>query len=173
MKLHNYMIRIMLLTNIFVFSCQGFEGLQILTPDDLTNSPQIEVDLKVLYLRAFKEVYSDHWSAKLEAMIHEGFDTYITKFKHSNDMVLVVAMKDGAIMGWALFYKDQQRTILELISIDPQHWRKGIGKKLVLSIKEFCPEISNISVVTRKINALSPLFYESIGFCKTKNLSQN
>lgn len=82
-------------------------------------------------------------------------------------MLLIAAHKDSEIVGWALFKRENESALLELLCISPQCWRQGIGRKLVFSICDYFPEVSHISVATRKINAISPHFYEGIGFKKT------
>ena len=41
------------------------------------------------------------------------------------------------------------------------------GKALIFSIKNYASEVKSLAVVTRKINTISPLFYERLGFVKT------
>jgi ribosomal protein S18 acetylase RimI-like enzyme len=161
------MFRIVLFSNLVVLSCYAAEGLQILKANDLIDNPQLELNLKAVYFKSFSEVYRSHWSMEFEEVVLEGFTTYIERFKQSNDMALVVATMDNVLAGWILFYKEQERAIVELICISPEHQRKGLGKKLIFSIRECWPEVTNLAVVTRRINVISPLFYESLGFRKT------
>ena len=167
MTIHNYMFRIILLSNLVIFSCYAIEELKVLKGNDLINDPQLELNLKSVYFKSFNEVYRSHWSMEFEEEVLEGFNTYIERFKQSNDMMLVVALMDDALAGWILFQKEQRRVIVEIICISPEYQRKGLGKKLIFSFRECWSEITNLAVLTRKINAFSPLFYESLGFRKT------
>jgi ribosomal protein S18 acetylase RimI-like enzyme len=123
--------------------------------------------LKNLYSKAFYAVYEEHWSRELNESILEVFTTYINRFNNSSDMLLVLAQEDSNIIGWVLFYIEKQNAIVELICVDPAHWRKGIGKSLLFSIKEYYPTIKSLAVITRKINNITPKFYESLGFKKS------
>ena len=145
--------------------CYGLEPSITLhvTRIDQINEPA----LKNVYFNAFKTVYANDWDAHLEQKVCKIFEDYIEKFMNSSDMILVTANQESNIVGWALFLKDDQKAVLEILCIDPQVWRQGIGKKLVFSICDYFPEISHISLVTRKINVISPHFYEALGFKKT------
>ncbi len=167
MTIHNYIFRIMLISNLVIFSCYAAQELKVLKGSDLMNDPQVELNLKAVYFKSFNEVYRNHWSMEFEEEVLEGFNTYIERFKQSNDMVLVVATMDDALAGWILFQKEQQRAIVEIICISPEYQRKGLGKKLIFSFRECWSDLTNLAVLTRKINAFSPLFYESLGFRKT------
>lgn len=167
MALHNYIWRIILLSNLVIFPCYAAGGLKVVKGSDLISAPQVELNLKTVYFKSFNEVYRSHWSMEFEEAVLGSFNTYIERLKQSNDMVLVMATMDDALSGWILFYKEQQRAIVELICISPEYQRKGLGKKLIFSIRECWPEVTSIAVVTRKINLISPLFYESLGFRKT------
>lgn len=150
----------------FIVTCQNSFAHQI----RLLNKQEYDASehaLKNIYAKSFYTVYEEHWSHELNESILEGFATYISRFKNSNDMLLALAQEDSNIIGWVLFYIEKQNAIVELICVDPAHWRKGIGKSLIFSIKEYCPTIKRLAVVTRKINSITPKFYESLGFKKS------
>lgn len=128
---------------------------------------QIET-LKTIFLDAFHTVYIKDWDAKIEQEQNYVFDNYICQFKTDPQMILFVAHKDDQLAGWALFKKiDEENAILEIICISPKFWRQGIGKKLVFAICDLYPSICHLSLITRKINPISPQFYETLGFKKT------
>ncbi|HLB94024.1 MAG TPA: GNAT family N-acetyltransferase [Candidatus Babeliales bacterium] len=127
----------------------------------------IEPTLKAVYLKAFGQGYKDHWTEQFAQECMDAFYRYIKQFKQSHDMLLVVAKKNGCIAGWILFLCRDESAIIELICTDPAFQKQGVGKSLIFSIKDYAPEIKSLAVVTRKINVISPLFYEGLGFIKT------
>lgn len=135
-------------------------------------SIQDRLDVNVAYLKsvhdkAFKDVYKNVWSVELEEKVVATFDTYIKEWNINSNMVLITEKENDMLRGWALFKINNDQAILELVCVDPEYCRRGIGKRLVFSILEHYPNISRIGVVTRKINTISPEFYPALGFQKT------
>ena len=115
---------------------------------------------------------ADHFSLLSKLMDIHGENSFKAKSYSINAynierLPAEVATMDDALVGWILFCKDQQRAIMDIICISPEYQRKGLGKKLIFSFRECWSEVTNLAVLTRKINAFSPLFYESLGFRKT------
>lgn|GEM_PF-4705986 len=162
---------IIVLIGLF-FSCAKAENtaysLKSIQPKDFEVFV-LENELKTVYLQSFNTVYKEYWTNELESAVLSSFDTYISKFKRSQDIFLIVTLLDTTVSGWALFYieHESERAILELICVAPEHWRKGLGKRLIASIKTYYPTIKSIAVVSRKINIITPQFYQSLGFKKT------
>ncbi len=128
----------------------------------------LESALKEVFLSSFETVYKDEWTDQFKEYALQVFSRYIERFKTTDDMILVMASNESSVAGWALFDYHDQKAILELICVEPAFWRKGVGRKLVFSIRELLPDINHIAVVTRKANAISPHFYKSLGFKKTE-----
>jgi ribosomal protein S18 acetylase RimI-like enzyme len=125
-------------------------------------------DLKTIFMDAFYSVYIKDWTPILEQQTHFVFDNYIKQLQDTPEMILITALKNDQIVGWALFKKENSKsTILEILCISPSCWRQGIGKKLTFSICDIYPSINHICLMTRKINPISPSFYEALGFKKT------
>lgn len=136
-------------------------------------NPALIQDLKNIFMEAFHAVYSTDekdWDAEFEQKTAHIFKRYMHEYQTQvgSSWFLVTATQDGQIAGWALFKRvDDSSAILEILCIRPSYWRKGIGKKLVFSICDLNPGISHIALMTRRINPISPHFYESLGFKKT------
>jgi|ERR1700733_6912245 len=130
----------------------------------------IETTLKTIYLDAFEQVYRNHWTAQFEQSYINFFDNHIEKLKHSDGMLLVVAKKDNQVAGWILFQCYEQSAVIEIICVNPTFQQQGIGKALVFSIKDYTLKIKSVTVATQKINTVSPLFYEKLGFIKTNSI---
>lgn len=160
------MLRIILLISFIAVSCHCSEIIS-LTVLKKAAFIEVEKELKAIYLNAFREVYRSYWSVDFENDSLEFYSNYTNKFKTTFSRVLIMASINTVPVGWALFYKEEQRAIIELICVDSEHWQKGIGKKLIESLRDYYPEIIVISVVTQKINNVSPKFYKSLGFKKT------
>lgn len=155
---------------IFCISIHGMEQqpIRLSVLDAKTVTQEQILDLKNIYLTAFSSVYKKDWDEKFAKQQCDLLEYYIAQYYVNNEMILIIAHKNEQLVGWALFTrKDNENAILEILCIVPEFWRQGIGKKLVFVICELYPAISHISVMTRKINPISPQFYEAIGFKKT------
>lgn len=163
------MHKLFLLTSFILIPCYSSESiiLKQIESQTLIQDVTLEQNLNRVYLDAFQSVYTTDWTPELEEKVVSIFKSYIEQFKQHNTMLLVAAHKDSEIVGWALFNKENDNAVLEILCISPQSWRQGIGRKLVFSICDYFPEVSHIALLTRKINAISPHFYEGIGFKKT------
>lgn len=152
---------------VFATSIKSQEtNIQILNAGEALPA-QIQ-ELNTVFMDAFSAVYSKDWDAKIEQQTKHIFESYICQFQTNPEMILFVAEKDEQIAGWALFKKlDDENVILDILCISPYFWRQGIGKKLAFAICDTHPSINHISLMTRKINPISPQFYEALGFKKT------
>jgi ribosomal protein S18 acetylase RimI-like enzyme len=140
---------------------------------DLHDVPEIcaiEPILKKIYLQSFSHVYKDYWTESFRQSFIHHFDTYFETLKKNEHIFLVVAKKNARIAGWMLVLCHEQLAIIDMICVDPVFQQQGIGTSLVFSIKNYVPHLRSIAVVTKKINAVSPLFYETLGFVKTNFL---
>jgi GNAT superfamily N-acetyltransferase len=86
---------------------------------------------------------------------------------------LLVVEKNDQVAGWTLLLCNEQSVIIDIMCVDPLFQKQGVGKALIGAIKEYFPEIRSIAVVTKKVNAVSPFFYERLGFVKTDFLYAN
>jgi N-acetylglutamate synthase-like GNAT family acetyltransferase len=143
-------------------------GLRVIRAQD-SDFSKTSTTLREIYLNAFSQVYAQNWSETLAQSINKGFNKYIERFKQTDNMALFVTEHEQKISGWILFEidKEKKQAIIELIAIDPAYWRTGLGKKLVFALKQHMPEIKTLFVCTRKINLISPPFYEALGFKKS------
>lgn len=74
------------------------------------------------------------------------------------------------VIGYASFdVNDAMESYIRYLAVDPSTQHKGIGKRLVYSIIEMFPQISRISLVTRKANLKAINFYKHIGFCESND----
>jgi N-acetylglutamate synthase-like GNAT family acetyltransferase len=130
---------------------------------------QLESPLYDLYINSFHNVYREFWSDEFKDFMQKNFNHYFEKFKSTDSMTLVIAERDRDMCGWMLYDYDQEtgQAIVELICVDTNVRRQGIGKRLISAIRGLAPAVKTISVVTKKINSISPHFYESLGFAKT------
>lgn len=168
-KLYSLIINIINVCYLFVIQSFFYLSTLISSPSlevmpigahILKEDPAFEYALKEIYDDAFNGIYGkNNW----ENM----FEYYIGQFKESNDMMLYIALQNDHMAAWALFKHDNESAILELLCVDPDFWRHGIGKKLVFAIRDYVPTINHIALVTRTVNRISPHFYESLGFKKT------
>ncbi|CAN5202770.1 hypothetical protein BH09DEP1_BH09DEP1_3230 [soil metagenome] len=163
------MYKILLLGALLPFSLLPTTPISLITIDngDVLKNSDIKM-LKDVFMDAFHSVYLKDWTLEIEEQTHNVFENYISQYQTNCTMNLVIVLKDNQIAGWALFKKENDAdAILEILCISPHYWRQGIGKQLAFSICDLYPTINHISLMTRKINPISPQFYEALGFRKT------
>jgi len=126
-------------------------------------------ELEVVYNRAFQTIYKEYLSDGFLQELSNNFTSAMDDFKQFKETTFLhIAQQKDRIVGFALFQKINDNDVsLDLICIDPTCWRQGVGKQLIFPVKEQCPDVSTIKVVTYKINTQSPKFYEALGFKKT------
>jgi|GEM_PF-2539112 len=153
------------------FACFAHQEpvLHVFNHEGAVEVERLQDALYDLYICSFHDVYREFWSEKFEHFMHKNFNHYFEKFKSTDSMTLVVAKHGQDICGWILFdyNQDKSQAIIELICVDIHMKRQGIGKRLVCAIRDLIPEVTTMSLVTKKINTISPHFYESLGFVKT------
>lgn len=85
-------------------------------------------------------------------------------FEHGG-LTWILAFIDNELVGWATFeFENDSTAYMNLLTIDPTHMKKGVGKQLTFSILSYFPEIKEITLLIRKVNVEGMKFYQSIGF---------
>jgi len=105
--------------------------------------------------------------------VHEYYEDYFKKeFEHFCENKIdywVQAKIDGKLVGWATFLRedsDKNAIYMDLLMVDPEHQKKGIGEHLVKSLIRLGINIdlSAIHLLLRRKNAGGREFYEKLGF---------
>lgn len=145
-----------------------------------THHPKNGVEEHInLTKRSYRLAYS-HLSP--EQLKSKSLDAYLNKViaplkkigeKSGLDGTLLVDALDQATrrrIGFAAYEKNhltkQNETYLELLVVDPEYWRQGVGSRLTRSIFEFQPSIKSIRLQSRKSNQSACSLYEKLGFLK-------
>lgn len=164
--MHKKVMELLAICTIFTLSKADEINIQILNTDAAT--PAHIQELNTVFMDSFHAVYIKDWNEKIAQQTKDIFENYIAQFQTDPSMILFIAEKDSQLAGWALFKKlDDENAILEILCISSHYWRQGIGKKLAFAICQTFSSINHISLMTRKINPISPQFYEALGFKKT------
>lgn len=154
---------------IILFSNISFGSNIILLSKD--SVPQYKEVIKDIALQAFKVIYSDLWNDTFEKSGLEKIDKWLDEYQNDSDkMFWVIAFQEYKLIGWALFIKNDQKNncaIVKQISVKPNQWRRGIGRKLVFSIFDYWKECKVIALTTRKSNKISHKFYKNLGFSES------
>ena len=83
---------------------------------------------------------------------------------------VIVASINGIIEGFAKMRFQHKESHLMLLGVEPKNRRKGIGKALLSSLEDLCKKktIKKIKLEVRESNKIAKIFYESLGYQKTK-----
>ena len=162
------MYKLILLMGLLPFTpLPASTTLRVMSPADATDIGILPI-LKDIFMDSFHAVYIKDWTPEIAQQTKNIFESYISQYQINSAMILVTVSKDEQMAGWALFKKQTDTdVILEILCISPHFWRQGIGTQLVFSLCDEYPSINHISLMTRKINLISPQFYEALGFKKT------
>ncbi len=96
------------------------------------------------------------------------FESELGHFK-KGELYWIQAFDGDELVGWATFQpeaKEDDAIYMNLLVMDPKHQRRGIGEKLVFSIRseELFPNTKAINLLIRKVNETGRIFYQKIGF---------
>lgn len=92
-------------------------------------------------------------------------DEYGTFVSHKNFYV-VGAFKQEQLIGYVSFdqSKSADEVYIRQLVVDTNHWNNGIGSKLIFAISKILPQTSCLTLVTRRKNDCSRIFYKKLGF---------
>jgi len=76
--------------------------------------------------------------------------------------------EDSSVVGYASIQCEplKNHCYIHQLGVSPEHWGHGVVRKLVFALKEsgYHPDLSSISILTRRINQEGVDFYKHIGF---------
>lgn len=96
------------------------------------------------------------------------FDSEFGHFKEGH-LIWTEAYVNDTLAGWATFEQEkheQDAAYMNLLTVDPQYQRMGLGRYLTFSIcsDELYPNTQAINLLVRKVNENGYKFYYKIGF---------
>ena len=123
-----------------------------------------------LFIKTFTEAYKKFTPADLGVedkllFLKDSFSDVIKDFIGDRAIILT-AKKNGKVIGFASFNptdKAHQMYVGQL-AVDPDFWRKGIGKELVFGIRRLQPDVQKIVAIGRRLNSIGKNFFLKIGF---------
>lgn len=138
---------------------------------DLVRSQEILV-------KAFMDAYEDvplvDLSPDFKSIgdVRRFYENYFEfEFHHFNQggIYWVQAFLNEKLVGWATFElepHEENAAYMNLLIVDPECQKRGVGKHLVFSIcsNELFPNISAINLLIRKVNTQGYQFYYNLGF---------
>lgn len=89
--------------------------------------------------------------------------------RESGHGALLVAVRDGEILGACMTGHDGHRGALYYLASRPDHRREGIGRRLVEEAEAWCRArgVPKLNLLVRKENTAVLAFYEALGFRDT------
>lgn len=84
-------------------------------------------------------------------------------FSGRRGQAMAVAEKDGSVVGFLLLIFSGQTLVIDLLAVDEQHRRQGIGAALIAFAETTLPSFTTLAVGTQAANKGSVRFYESQG----------
>jgi aminoglycoside 3-N-acetyltransferase I len=104
--------------------------------------------------------------------IHDfGNDAYLTSIINKNDFVAIVAILENEVIGGLtayelpMYYSKYSEILLYDLAVKEQYQRLGIGKRLLLSLKDYCKTngIKEFFVLASEEDQHAIAFYHSTG----------
>ncbi len=110
----------------------------------------------------------------LEAFLNRAFDDEVNDLANKSLKVrFVTARKKGKVVGFASFNLEGNDTIyVRQMSVDPDHWKQGIGKALIYKAREVFSQARTYVLMTRHVNTNAINFYKKLGFKETTYLHE-
>jgi ribosomal protein S18 acetylase RimI-like enzyme len=71
---------------------------------------------------------------------------------------------NGLIVGGAILFKDGTNLYIGRIFIAPEHFRKGLGTKLMEMIENLYPDVTSFTLDTPLWNIRTNSFYQKLGY---------
>lgn len=134
-----------------------------------------KLDRKVCY-EYFKPLYQQYYAhysfgmdpdTRLEQDILEDKEMFAHCIEENGKYQLLAAFDSIAntIVGLLVFYKkDAESLELELLIIDSEYRKQGIGKRLIMEAIKKCDRIKTCNSYVFTFNESAKKFYESLGF---------
>ncbi len=161
------------------------EKQSVITISRITNPTEIEQSAaREVLVESFIHEYSqylrpDELDGKLNSWrdgplsVQKYYENYFSsEFKEFSEGKLqywVEAKIEGKLAGWATFEvekADKHEVYMNLLIVHPDYQRRGVGRKLVMSLIDFdlITSLSAIHIQLRKKNEAGRLFYQELGF---------
>jgi ribosomal protein S18 acetylase RimI-like enzyme len=182
-------LRVQFFAVIFVFSCVS---IPVFSDPVFMDSEEREIRIaavksvdeidlvrgKDILVRAFMTGYRDvplvelnpafQSTDDMRCFYESYFDSELAHFQQGK-LIWVQAFDRERLVGWATFELEKQEkhaVYMNLLVVDPDEQRRGIGKHLTFSIRshDLYPETQFIDLLIRKVNESGRRFYEKIGF---------
>ncbi len=150
--------------------------IQPATAEDLQEIVALDYNVtfeffKPLYLRSYSHLIDPNkvdYLLNIELVRDEQLFRKIVGHEVNDRLHIAYDNNKKKIAGILSFHQEEHNLELDLLLVDKEYRKMGIGRKLVLSVKDVCDGIKSIIVTPLKIdNAPTLKFYESLGF---KNL---
>jgi GNAT superfamily N-acetyltransferase len=119
--------------------------------------------IRRIYTQAVLESAPEHYSPdQIQALVKsasQGFQGYSPS--HDDQVVLVAEDPEGNVIGYA--HLDQQRAGVEAVFVHPDHWRRGVGSRLMQALEEVGRQAGLTELnLDAMLNAVA--FYEHAGY---------
>jgi len=163
------LLLVVLSTSLFGFSIKPLE------PNNPLQSELVLSAEKALFIEAFLQAYAKiplkqlHIKS-LHPFLEEAFEDELVDFRSKKENVFYYNAldKDKKVVGYVSFNVNpkENTAYIRQLAVSPKVWKKGLGKKLVFAILKDAP-VTNLRLVTRKVNKIGIEFYQHIGFKKS------
>lgn len=120
-----------------------------------------EKDYKEI-LRVQKEAFSEYVGVYPHTIWTE--ETLREIRKDAKEKTILVAEEGGSVVGSLRFWVVAGVCVIRLLSVDPGHQGKGIGKKLVKTVEEMAKEAHKFSLCTMLKTPRNINFFLSCGY---------
>ena len=88
---------------------------------------------------------------------------------------VIVAERDGELLGYAVLIADEKRALLDNIAVDPATQRSGVGRSLIERVEQAVAARghSSIELYTNVVMTENVRWYEKLDFVETKRIVEH
>ena len=110
-----------------------------------------------------QDIHPDFTSLKDMQRFYEEY--FQSELNHFDRYIWIQAFDKDKLVGFVTYEVEEgNKAYMNTLVVAPEEQGKGIGKRLVFSIRECTPHITEIRLLLRKLNVKGRRFYDRLGF---------
>lgn len=132
-----------------------------------------------MFVKSFMVAYQDFSAEQLGVESVEGFlkevidDERQLKKEQEDNIHWLIMKKDEEVIGLLILEMNEYPQVYgRQMAIAPEHMRTGIGRTAADVVLENLPGVERFVAITRVVNQVSSLFFESLGFKRVEYMHE-
>lgn len=134
---------------------------------------KIQNEPEIRYAANFKEIEEISHIDSLSFHNHYRKE-HLEKILRNKKAFALVALDQGKIIGYIIYYVDKNHYVICRMAVDPNHRRTGCGKALLNKVvSKLSPLRKHVEIIIKESNVIAQQFFKSLNFNATKIYKDN